>query len=192
MALDLLHLAGSVTAVAGVAVLRLAWARPRRSLPLNAIGRILLAAAMVAGWMMAGAWGVSVMTLWAMVAAFVLLAVAAWQSPPARRKASIRRAGMFPEAGEPLQLGQRVATFLIVVLAAMLASLAIAIAVRWLSLLTGASEANANVLALFVVPLAWTILAFLILMTGSRKRQLAIVAISVATVLPALASGSLS
>ena len=192
MALDLLHLAGSVTAVAGVAVLRLAWARPRRSLPLNAIGWILLAAAMVAGWVMAGAWGVSVITLWAMGAAFVLLAVAAWQSPPARRKASRRRAGMLPEAGEPLHLGRRVATFLIVVLAAMLASLAIAIAVRWLSLLTGASEANANVLALFVVPLAWTILAFLILMTGSRKRQLAIVAISLATVLPALASGSLS
>jgi len=192
MALHLLHLAGSVIAVAGVAVLRLAWARPRRSLPLNAIGWTLLAAAMVAGWVMAGAWGVSVITLWAMGAAFVLLAVAAWQSPSARRKASSRRAGMLPEAGEPLYLGRRVATFLIVVLAAMLASIAIAIAVRWLSLLTGASEANANVLALFVVPLAWTILTFLILMTGSRKRQLAIVAISVATVLPALASGSLS
>ena len=132
------------------------------------------------------------MALWAMGAAFAFLAVAAWQSPPARRRASSRRAGMLPEAGEPLRLGHRFATFLLVVLAGMLAAIALAIAARWISLLAGASEANANVLALFVVPLAWTILAFLMLMTDSRKRQGAILALSVAAALPALAAGQLS
>ena len=192
MALDPIFLTGTATAVAAVSLLRVSWARPRRSASLNAAGWLLLAGSLAAGWVLAGAWGVSVMALWAMGAAFAFLAVAAWQSPPARRRASSRRAGMLPEAGEPLRLGHRFATFLLVVLAGMLAAIALAIAARWISLLAGASEANANVLALFVVPLAWTILAFLMLMTDSRKRQGAILALSVAAALPALAAGQLS
>tara|TARA_R110000850_G_scaffold28479_3_gene79608 strand:+ start:6309 stop:6887 length:579 start_codon:yes stop_codon:yes gene_type:complete len=192
MALDPIFLTGTATAVAAVSLLRVSWVRPRRSASLNAAGWLLLAGSLAAGWVLAGAWGVSVMALWAMGAAFAFLAVAAWQSPPARRRASSRRAGMLPEAGEPLRLGHRFATFLLVVLAGMLAAIALAIAARWISLLAGASEANANVLALFVVPLAWTILAFLMLMTDSRKRQGAILALSVAAALPALAAGQLS
>lgn len=191
MAQDSLFLTAMVTAIAAIVVLRLSWARPRRSIAGNGAGWLLLAVAVGAGWMVAGAWGVTVIALWAMGAAFVLLALAAYRSPPARRKASSRRAGMLPEGGEPLHLGGRCATFFLIVLAGMAASIALAIAVRWLSLLAGAGEANANVLALFVAPLAWTGLAFLILMIESRKGQLAILAACGATALPALATGSL-
>lgn len=190
MALDPLYLAGLVAAVAAVGLLRLSWARPRRSASLNAAGWLLLGGSLSVGWAFAGAWGVTVLSLWAMGAAFVLLAFAAWQSSPAKRKPSNRRAGMLPEAGEPLRLGRRCATFLLVALVAMVSAVAIGITTRWLSLLMGASEANANVLAFFAVPLGWTILAFLILMSGSRKRQLAILAIPIASVIPAIVSGA--
>ena len=192
MAAESLFVAATGGAIAAVAVLRLSWARPRRSAALNAAGWLLLALSVTAGWAYAGAWGVSILSLWAMGAAFVVLAIAAWTSPPARRAASNRRAGMLPEGGEPLRLGRRIATFLIVVLAGMIAAIALGLATRWLALLVGASEANANVLALFVVPLGWTLLVFLILMTESRKRQFAILAATFATAIPSLVSGSLS
>lgn len=191
MAQDVLLVLGTVGAIVAVLLLRLSWAQPRRSPSLNAAGWLFLAVSVASGWAIAGAWGVTVLSLWAMAAAFVALAFAAWKSPPARRKASNRRAGMLPEIGEPVRFGRRIATFLIVVLAGMVSAIALGIATRWISLLTGASEANANVLALFVVPLGWTVLTFLILMTDNRKRQLAILAAAFATAIPSLASGSL-
>lgn len=97
---------------------------------------------------------------------------------------------MLPEAGEPLRLGGRVITFLLIVLGAMISSIALAITTRWLALLMGASEGNANVLALFAAPLGWTILAFLILMTNGRRRQLVILSIPIATAIPAFVTGS--
>ncbi|ATW05070.1 hypothetical protein CHN51_17210 [Sphingorhabdus sp. YGSMI21] len=190
MADEMLFAAGSASAVAALLVLRFSWARPGRSRLLNAAGWLLLAISVAAGSALAGAWGITVMALWTMGAAFVLLAVAAWKSPPARRKASSRRAGMLPEAGEPLRLGGRVITFLLVVLGAMISSIALAITTRWIALLAGAAEANANVLALFAAPLGWTILAFLILMTDSRRRQLVILSIPIATAIPAFVTGS--
>ncbi len=190
MANEMLFAAGLASAVAALLVLRVSWARPGRSRLLNAAGWLLLAISVAAGSVLAGAWGITVMALWAMGAAFVLLAVAAWKSPPARRKASGRRAGMLPEAGEPLRLGGRVITFLLVVLGAMISSIALAITTRWIALLAGTAEANANVLALFAAPLGWTILAFLILMTDGRRRQLAILSIPIAASIPAFVTGS--
>lgn len=187
---EFLFLAGTASAIAGILLLRFSWARPRRSLFLNSAGWLLLAVSIASGWAFAGAWGVSVMSLWAMMAAFVVLAFAAWQSPPAKRKPSSRSAGVLPEAGEPLRLAGRIATFLLVVLAGMVSSVALAITTRWIALLLGASEANANVLALFAAPLGWTFLAFLILMTESRKCQLAILVVPVAAAIPAFVQGS--
>jgi hypothetical protein len=191
MAQDVFLVLGAVGAIAAVLLLRISWAQPRRSVSLNATAWFFLAVSLASGWTFAGAWGVTILSLWAMGAAFVALGFAAWKSPPARRKPSNRRAGMLPEAGEPLRLGGRCATFLLVLLAGMIAAIALGITTRWISQLSGASDADANVLALFVVPLGWTVLTFLILMTGSRKRQLAIIAAAVATALPALATGSL-
>lgn len=190
MALDPLYPVGLAAALAAITLLRLSWARPGRSVLLNSAGWLVLAGSLSAGWSLAGAWGVTVMSLWAMAAAFVFLAFAAWQSPQTRRKPSGRRLGMLPEAGEPWHLGHRCATFLLVALAAMVSAIALAIATRCIVLLMGASEANANVLALFAVPLGWTAMAFLILMTDSRKRQLAIIAIPIASVVPAIIGGS--
>jgi len=187
---DMLFLAGSASAITAILVLRFSWARPGRSLLLNSVGWLLLAVSVAAGWACAGAWGVTVISLWAMATALVVLAFAAWKSPPAKRKPSNRRAGMLPEAGEPLRFARRLTTFLLVVLAGMVSSIALAITTRWIALLFGASEANANVLALFAAPLGWTILAFLILMTDSRKRQLVIIAIPVASAIPAFVTGS--
>lgn len=186
-----LMLLGSVAAIAAMAVLRVSWGLPQRSAPLNALGWLLMALSVVLGWTGAGAWGVTVVSLWAIGAAMVLVGFAAWRSPPARRKPVKRRVGMLPEHGEPLHLGRRVATFLIVVPAALLASLALGLATRWIALLAGASEANANVLALFAVPVGWTLLAFLILMTTERRRQFALLAVTGTTALPAIVAGQL-
>lgn len=177
---------GVIAALCGVAVLRWSWGRPKRSTLLNGSGWALLLAALIVGWADAGAWGASIISLWAMTAAFVALAWAIWCAPRARRAASNRRAGMLPESGEPARIGRRVGTFLVVTVLAMLASIALAVGVRWAMMLAGAGEANANVLALFVAPLGWTILAFLILMSGSRKRQFMLVALTAATALPAI------
>ena len=182
--------AGSIAAVIAVTILRLSWGRPRRSTALNTAGWVMFAAAIIGGWVSAGAWGASVVTLWAIGAAFAVLGWAAWRSPPARRKASNRRAGMLPESGEPPRIGRRIGTFLIVTIAAMTSAITLAIAVRWAAMTFGAAEANANALALFAAPIGWTILTFLILMTSSRKRQFALIAITWATALPAIITGS--
>lgn len=181
--------AGFVGAITAIALLRVSWGRPRRSSLLNALGWLALAFSLVAGGAAGGAWGVTVVSLWAMGAAFTALAMAAWHSPPARRAASNRRAGMLPERGEALRLWGRITTFLIVVVAGLLASLALAVAARWAVLLAGASEADANVTALFVAPLGWSVLAFLLLMTASRARQFALIAVPLATAIPAIVTG---
>jgi len=189
---NVIHLTAALLALAAIAVLRLSWGQPKRSTGLNAVGWLALILALVAGWSAAGAWGASVASLWAMGAAFVVLAYAAWRSPPARRTASNRRAGMLPEGGEPKRVWGRFATFVIVVVAGMAASIALAVTARWMALLAGASEANANVIALFAAPLGWTVLVFLLLMTRSRKRQMTLLAAPLASAIAAFLSGGLA
>jgi len=181
---------GAVAGVAAIGVLRLSWGRKERSQVLNTLGWSLVALAVVLAWSAAGAWGAAIMSLWAMAAALLAVGWAAWRSPPSRRVASNRRAGMLPQGGEPARIAGRIATFLLVTVAAMAASIAFAVAVRWFALLGGASEANANVLALFAGPLGWTVLAFLMLMTESRARQFALLGGTFATALPALLTGT--
>ena len=52
-------------------------------------------------------------------------------------------------------------------------------------------KADANVIALFTVPVAWTILAFAVLMSTTRNRQVAILVAPLIAALPSIASGSL-
>lgn len=191
MASDALLLVGTVGAVAGVAALRLSWGRPQRSPPLNVAGWLLLGTAVAAGWVSAGAWGATVVSLWAMGAAFLVLVQAAWKSPPAKRSASNRRAGVLPEDGEPARIGRRIATFLIVTLAGLVSTLALAVAARWFALLCGTSEADANVIGLFAAPIGWTILTFLLLMSQNRQRQFIMLVVPVAAALPAFVTGSI-
>lgn len=182
--------AGVVAAIAAIALLRLSWGLLRRHRGMNIAGWALLMASIVAGCFSAGAWGVTVVSLVAMVVAAVLLGWAAWQSPKGRSAASNRRANMLPQAGEPARIGSRIVTFLMVAVAGMLASVALAVASRWAAMLAGAGEANATVIAFFVAPLGWTILAFLLLLTDSRRRQLAMLACATAPLLSALLSGN--
>ena len=83
-------------------------------------------------------------------------------------------------------------TFAIVAVLSMAASIAAALFVRWAALLCGAAEGNASVLALFAAPLVWTMLAYLLLMTGSRKRQFAILGGTILTALPPVLSGAMT
>lgn len=167
-------LAGAATAaVAGVGTLRLAWSRPRRSTVLNGAGWAFLLLATVFSAAHSGAWGITVAALIAMTAALLVLAHAALLSPAAPgARVSNRRVRMLPEGNEPLQLGRRIATFLLVAIAAALVSTAVAIGCRAVSLLLGATEADANVIALAATPLAWTILSYALLMRETRAAQL--------------------
>ena len=192
MAIDGALAFGAVAAVTAVAVLRLSWGRTARNAGINAAGWALALTAAIAGAAYAGAWGVAVISLWAMAAAAVLLAWSAWQaSPNTRSSASNRRAAMLPEGGEPARVGRRLVTFLTVTIGGLIASVAFATAVRWVAVVTNADEANANVAALFAAPMGWTILTFVLLITPNRKRQFAIVSGTIATAIPAILTGSL-
>lgn len=192
MAMEGMLVLGIAAAVSAVAVLRLSWGRPARHVALNAVGWAFAAIATIVGGAYAGAWGIAVISLWAMGAAAVLLAWSAWRAPSSgTRAASNRRAGMLPQGDEPARIGGRIATFLIVVVGGIIASVALAVASRWLAMATDANEANANVAALFVAPLGWTILTFVLLITPSRKRQIALILSGTATAVPAILTGSL-
>jgi phosphoglycerol transferase MdoB-like AlkP superfamily enzyme len=78
---------------------------------------------------------------------------------------------MLPQQGEPLRLGGRLITFFIVALAALTVSVGVAIAVRALMHVVGAREADAIVAALFAMPAAWSVLAFILLIQDRRSRQ---------------------
>lgn len=186
-----LVVAGSALAVNAVAVLRYSWGTRGRSRSLNAVGWALALAALAAGCAGAGAWGATVVSMWAMGAACAVLAWAAWRAPAGRAKASNRRAGMMPEGSGPLHIGRRLLTFALVVLVGFAASVGFALGVRWLAASLGAGDADANVLALFAAPTVWTVLAFLLLMTASRRRQLAILAACAAPALPAFLWGAM-
>lgn len=182
--------AGSALAIVAVAVLRFSWGQQGRSVVLNAAGWVFGATALIMGWAAAGAWGASMVPLWAMGAACAVLAWEALRTPAGRTKASSWRAGMMPESPAPLRLGRRVLTFALVVVAALASSVAFALGVRWLAAALGAGEADANVLALFAAPLVWTVLAFMLLMTASRKRQIAYLAVTACAAMPAFLVGA--
>lgn len=181
----------ALAGMAGVAVLRLAWSRKTRSAAFNGAGWALLGAAAVAGGADAGAWGIAIASLFAMGAALVVLAVAGIRSPAGRTKASSRRVGMLPEAGEPRRIGRRTVTFLLTIVAGFAVSLGLGLAVRGLGGLLGWSDANANVLALYTIPLAWTVLVFVLLMQEKRRSQVLTLLACCVPVLPMLVTGAL-
>ncbi|MDR7102868.1 hypothetical protein [Croceicoccus sp. BE223] len=182
----------ALAATGGVATLRVAWAQPQRSRAINGLGWVLLALAALAGGQEAGAWGVSIAALVGMGAAFVLLAVAGFASPRKEAPASNRRVGMLPEAGEPLALARRGLTFAITIGLATASALGVAIALRAIAALAGASEADANVVALFAMPLAWATLVYAVLMTPRRRTQLLILGLATLPALPLALIGKIA
>lgn len=181
--------AGSIAAVAAIGLLRLGWGRRTRSRAINGAAWGLLLAGVVAAGMAGGAWGVAVAALCAMLAAFATLTVAGIRSPARRAKASTRRVGMLPEKGEPRRIGRRLVTFLLTIVAGFAVSVGLGLAVRGLGGVLGWSEANANVLALYTVPVAWSVLAFVLLMQRTRRAQVLTLLACAVPVVPVLLSG---
>lgn len=182
--------AGCLAGIGGVAVLRHAWGLPLRSATWNGAGWALLVLAVVLGWQAAGAWGVAVAVLVATVAAFAALAVAGARSPPGRAAPPKRRAHVLPDGAEPLRLVRRLVTFLLVVPGGWLAALALGLGLRALGILLGWGEANANVAALFAVPIAWAMFATIVLMQTRRRSQIATLAFGALAALPLLMMGA--
>ncbi|HTM94792.1 MAG TPA: hypothetical protein VL100_03095 [Croceibacterium sp.] len=187
-----LIVAGAAAAAGAVAALRASWARPKRSAPLNALGWGLIALAAALGWQGAGAWGASVVALVGMGAAAVALAAAAATAPAGKAAASNRRVKMLPEQGEPKQIARRVVTFLIAVPLALAVSLGLAVVVRALADLAGASEADSVTLAFFATPFVWAILAHVLLIQQRRRSQWMVLLASALPVVPVMLTGVLS
>ncbi|MCL6250038.1 hypothetical protein M3P36_03105 [Altererythrobacter sp. KTW20L] len=111
-------------------------------------------------------------------------------SPASNRAAApVRQAGIAPP-GEPLHLGRRALTFLIVVPLALASSIAFAVGLRAAMVIVGAGAANANALALFAVPLAWGILASVVLMRERRSAQLATLSLYALAIVVGLVPGT--
>jgi hypothetical protein len=166
-----LWVACSLGAVA-VAVLRYAWSLPRRSTGWNGAGWAILIASVLSGWQGGGAWGVSVAALVTMGAASIALAAAGLSAPKRGPKPSDRGAGMLPPRGEPRRIVRRVITFLLVIPGGLAASIGLGFVMRDLGSASHWSEANANVAALYTVPIAWGVLAVILLMQVRRLSQL--------------------
>jgi hypothetical protein len=187
---DALLIAAASSGAGGGAVLRYAWALTRRSPGWNAAGWGLFALSLVCGWTGAGAWGASIAALFGMSMALLLLGYAAATAPlPTNAKASNRRVGALPEGGEPWRLGRRIGTLLMVMVAALIVALGLALATRGLLAWAGAGEANANVASFYVMPLAWALLAFLLLMEERRARQWRLLALTAVPGVVAVAAG---
>jgi len=180
----------ALAALGGIVLLRWSWSLKQRSAALNLAGWGLLAVAAVLAGMHSGAWGISVAALAAMGGALVVLALAAATSPPGRERVSERRARILPDPGEPLRLGSRALTLAEVMIGGLAASVALAIAFRALAVSIGWSEADANAAALFIVPLAWGILACVLLMQDRHRTRCITLGVAIVPLLPALLAGS--
>lgn len=161
---------GSALAIAGIALLRFAWRQKRRSPRLNLLSWGLVGGGVWLGAAATGAWGVAIVSLAATGCAFVLLTHAAITARPDKARPSARRANLLDE-DEPLGLGRRLVTFVLTVPLALAVALALGVAGRALAGLAGWHEANGNVLTLFLMPVAWALLAFLLLMVSRRRTQ---------------------
>ena len=131
----------------------------------------------------------TVAALCATLTAFAVLAAAGLRSPARKAKGSNRRVGLLPEKGEPRRIGRRVVTFLLTVVAGFAVSVGLGLALRGLGGVLGWGETNANVVALYSVPVVWSVLMFVLLMQKSRRAQVATLLTCCVPVLPVLLSG---
>ena len=171
MAGDALMWAAAAFAVAGVAVLRVSWGKPKRSTPLNIAGWAALAAALVVADRAAGEWGITVAILVATGAAFIALAIAG--AKPVR-KARAKTTRTSHQGTDEMKSRSRsgLLTFAITGPLALAVSMLVALAVRALIVGAGGAEADGNVSVLATVPIVWPVLAFALLMMSARKAQL--------------------
>lgn len=144
-----------LAAIAGVALLRHGWRGTKAAI---VVGWTLVAAALLAGTMRDGAWGMSMAALEGMMAACVILCAAAWKSAPARATRTrdpIHATGT--DAGG--RLARRVAVFALVVPVGALAATVLAFGAQAVVRGAGLGDANALVTMLLIQPVAWSVLA---------------------------------
>lgn len=181
---------GIIIAAVGVVLLRFSWSRPRRSIPINLAGWLALLAGVAAGSVAAGAWGAAVVSLMPMALACTLLAASAFASRPNKRSAG-DRSNRRSITKSPLRLGSRLLTFVLVVVAALIVALGLGLATSQSILLAGGGKSNAYAGALFMMPIAWAVLAYAIVL-NERRTQFKILAAASLPVLPCLAQGLMS
>lgn len=99
---------------------------------------------------------------------------------------------MLPESGEPLRIGGRMLTFVLVTFAAALLAVGLSVGLSSLGRIAGWSEADRNAAAFLFMPLAWAAIAFSILMQGRRQGQIKVLLATSLPVWPALAAGALA
>ena len=186
---ELIWLAGAL-AVMGIALLRMSWGRPGRAAGLNALGWAALAIGVVIGGAVAGAWGIAVTSLFAVGTAIAILAKAVFEHPRRQRPARPLRETEALNGVGGTRIGQALATFAIAGPLALVVSVLFALAARLALIAAGAGEANGNVAVLGLVPLVWPILAFVLLITQTRGKQLLLTsAVSIAALALAVLVG---
>jgi hypothetical protein len=99
---------------------------------------------------------------------------------------------MLPERGEPRRIGRRFGTFGLVIVAGLVVSVDLAMAIRGLGAILGWREANSNALALFTVPVAWAVLSTILLMQERRRDQVLTLVASGLPLIPVLVAGAMS
>ena len=174
MAGDVLILASAGSAILGIAILRYSWHRTGRSVRHNTAGWLLLAIGAVGGWSGAGAWGLTVIMLVGTAAACIALAPGAFEMPKASRRAMAANGASGAEAGD---WRRGLMTFALTGPAALVVTIAIALAARDLAMRWPVAEADGNVMVLGLVPLVWPLLTFAMLMCTKRTSQIAMLAI---------------
>jgi hypothetical protein len=182
----------ALAGTAGVGLLHTAWSRKQRSQAMNLAGWSLILGAAMYGATFAGAWGIAVAALFPMAGAFVLLAIAAIRSQPSKARAARSRDNARTVERSPMRLAGRGLTFVLVAVLAAAVGLGIATAAGGLVLLGGAGKSDAYATALFTMPLAWGVLAFLLLMQPHRRGQAKVLALASIPTWPCLAAGILS
>ena len=175
MAGDVLILVSAGSAILGIAILRYSWRRTGRSVPLNIAGWLLLAIGAVGGWSGAGAWGLTVIMLVGTAAACIALIPGAFEMPKASRRA--RAAANGASGAEAGDWRRGLMTFALTGPAALVVTIAIALAARDLAMRWPVAEADGNVMVLGLVPLVWPLLTFAMLMCTKRTSQIAMLAI---------------
>lgn len=119
-----------------------------------------------------GAWGLALGTSAAILAALGLLGQAALTTPAGRQAPVREPAPSLPLRGDGLRgIGRRVAVFLCVVPAAAATSVLIALAGQALARAAGWHPADSGVAGLVLFPVAWTILATMLLLKDGPLRM---------------------
>lgn len=168
---------GLALAAGGPVLLRRGW---NRSLAFVVAGWAAFALAGLLVLRADGAWGLAVGCTIASCVALGLLALAALRSPAARSARAAREAlPQAPARFDGTDLARRIAIFLVVGILDLISALILAWACQRLAFVGGIAEANALIIGLFALPLAWAALASW-QMTRSRIRDMLAAALATA------------